>query len=202
MVQATSSDFGPPIADTKAPMDKRIVGMLVFIGSEAIFFMLLVLAYVYFRSAGIYGPTAKNLDVGTTAIFSVCLFASSFTVWQAERNLKKRNRWWAVGWLIATIVLGAIFLYGEVHEYLGLIDKDITISRNTFGTSYYVLTGFHGIHVLTGLIMLTTIAVFTAFGEYKDGKTTPLTLISYYWHFVDSVWVVIFAIVYIGSLLT
>lgn len=202
MIQATSGDFGPPIADTKAPMDKRVIGMAIFIASESIFFLLLLLSYVYFRAAGIYGPGANNLEVALTGIFSVCLFSSSFTVWRAEHNLKAQKRWRAVIWLVATIILGAIFLYGEVHEYLGLIDKDITISRNTFGTSYFVLTGFHGLHVLSGLLMLTIITVFTIFGEYKNSKSNPLTLISLYWHFVDSVWVVIYTVVYLGSLLT
>lgn len=182
-------------------MDRAKLGMLTFIASEAIFFLLLILAYVYYGSKTI--DENKVLDVGKTAIFTVFLFASSGTIFLAERGLKKRNRTQLVLWLVVTIIFGAIFLVGQGMEYATLLGNEkLTPGSNLFGTTFFTLTGFHGLHVFIGLIMLTILAGMAAAGNFKGPHSSAIETISYYWHFVDVVWVFVFSVVYIIPALT
>ncbi len=102
-------------------------------------------------------------------------------------------------WLIATIVLGLIFLVGQGLEYWRLLTNNVTVSRNMFGTTFFTLTGFHGFHVLVGLVMLAAFTGIAMTGRFKGPRSGALSALSLYWHFVDAVWVVIFSIVYIGT---
>jgi heme/copper-type cytochrome/quinol oxidase subunit 3 len=97
-------------------------------------------------------------------------------------------------WLLATIVLGSVFLFGQWSEYLRLFRQSITISQDLFGTTFFTLTGFHGLHVLAGILLL---GVLIAFREHPIALET----VSLYWYFVDAVWIAIFSVVYLWSLL-
>jgi heme/copper-type cytochrome/quinol oxidase subunit 3 len=178
-----------------------IVGMLAFIFSEATFFGCLIAAYIEYRYRSPSGPSPHDLDVPRTAIFSVCLFASSATIYLAERRLHRGDergfRWW---WL-ATIVLGAVFLVGQLTEYATQYREGITIGDNVFTSAYFTLTGFHGLHVTVGLIMLISLLGLAFAGDFAHGRRrTLLNVVSIYWHFVDAVWVVVFSIVYLWTL--
>jgi heme/copper-type cytochrome/quinol oxidase subunit 3 len=180
-------------------MDKNKLGVILFIGSEAVFFTLLILAYVFFRGLTGNGPTAANsLDPFTTGLFSLFLFTSSFTIWQAEKSLARSHQGRLQGWLLATIGLGAVFLLGQGLEWTHLIDQGATVSRNLFGTTFFTLTGFHGLHVLIGLVALAILFGLARMGEFKSGPSAALESVVLYWHFVDVVWVVIFTVVYLG----
>jgi cytochrome c oxidase subunit 3/cytochrome o ubiquinol oxidase subunit 3 len=101
-------------------------------------------------------------------------------------------------WWCATIVLGAIFLFGTLSEWKRLIYQDgLTISTNLFGTTYYSLVGLHGFHVVVGLILLTAVMGFTLSGNIRQQHAERLDVLSLYWHFVDTVWVVVFTVVYV-----
>ncbi len=177
-------------------IERTRLGMILFIFSESIFFLLLVLAYVFYHRSGGQGPNAANtLDVARTAAFSVALFASSFTVWRAAASLKNGRRAWFGFWLLGTIALGAVFLAGQATEYATLLREHVTISRNLFGATFFTLTGFHGFHVFIGLLMLTIL--FGIFAGSKKADPLALEAISMYWHFVDGVWVVVFSVVYL-----
>jgi len=179
--------------------DKNKVGMLAFLASESVFFLLLLLAFLYFQSTGVKGPNARGLlEPGITLFFSVFLFSSSLTIWLAERSLKAGNRVGLIVWLIVTVALGATFLVGQGIEYAGLFEKDVTVARNTFGTSFFTLTGLHGIHVFIGLVMLSILAGYSIAGFFKGNHSSALETISLYWHFVDIVWVVIFSVIYLN----
>jgi cytochrome c oxidase subunit I len=178
-----------------------IVGILAFIFSEATFFGCLILAWIEYRYRSPSGPGPWDLDIPRTAIFSVCLFASSGTIYLAERQLHRGNergfRWW---WL-ATIVLGATFLIGQITEYIAQYREGITIDQNLFTSAFYTLTGFHGLHVIVGLIMLVTLLCLAFAGDFRHGRRrTLLNVVSIYWHFVDAVWVVVFSLVYLWTL--
>ena len=182
--------------------DKNRLGMLCFIASETTFFIFLILAYVYYHVLGSSGPSAgTTLDVFKTAIYSVFLLSSSLTIWLAGRSLARKNRPGLIGWLVATVVLGGIFLVGQGQEYLHLLDENVTISRNLFGTTFFTLTGFHGLHVFAGLVAITILAVLAGLGDFKGPHSSAVETISLYWHFVDVVWVVIFSIVYIWAII-
>lgn len=180
-------------------MDRRKMGMLTFIASEAVFFLLLILAVLYFKFQNTYNQgLPSHLDTVKTLIFTVFLVASSGTLWLAERSLKKGKTSWVILWLVATIIFGLVFLVGQGLEYLNLFQQTISIKTNTFSTTYFTLTSFHGLHVLSGLIVLAILAGLGFIGLFKRPKALVVVqTVSYYWHFVDAVWLVIFTIVYL-----
>lgn len=182
-------------------MEKHRMLTGLFILSEATFFLFLIIAYVYFRTWPPNGPTAQVLDPVTTGFFSLFLFASSLTVWLGERELHKGNAGAFNTWLAVTIALGLIFLGGQALEWRTLIGEGVTISRNLFGTTFYTLTGLHGLHVMLGLIGLGALLVLGWLGEFRRGSTAAVDCVSMYWHFVDVVWVALYGIIYVGAVL-
>ncbi len=178
--------------------DKMIMYMVV--ATEAVFFTLLILAYLYFhKSSGTGAKQTALLDPLRTFFFSLFLFSSSFTVWRAEKNVDKRNFGRGGFWLLVTILFGATFLVGQGIEWTGLIHHGETVSANLFGTTFFTLTGFHGMHVLVGLIVLSILFGLAVLGDFKNSKTAlSVGVFAIYWHFVDIVWVFIFTIVYLG----
>ncbi len=182
-------------------MNKIRLAMLLFVASEAVFFILLILAYVvYHATTPSAADASRYLDIPRTAVFTACLIASSFTMRQAVVRFGTERRRPAFAWLLATMVLGAVFLAGQGSEYFSLFKQNVTISRDLFGTTFFTLTGFHGLHVLIGLVMLGTL-----FGlELKRGGTgrpsKGVEAVSIYWHFVDAVWMVIFPVIYLWVL--
>jgi len=181
--------------------DKNKVGMLTFILSEAGFFMTLILAYLFFYVHPQPGPTPRELDVPRTLIFSVCLFASSFTFWRSEIAMSKQLRSSMLGWLALTIVLGGIFLVGQGTEYWKLFQTGVDVSTNLFSTTFFTLTGFHGLHVLLGLVALLIFLWLAWRGDFASGRESAFEAAGYYWHFVDVVWVFVLLTVYILPLL-
>src|SRR6266478_322441 len=181
--------------------DHNKVGLLSFILSEAGFFGTLLLAYLYFYARPEAGPGPKELDVPRTLVFSVCLFASSFTFWRSEVALTKQRRGSMLGWLALTILLGGIFLVGQGTEYWKLFQTGVDLSTNLFSTTFFTLTGFHGLHVLLGLIALLIFLWAAWEGDFASGRGSAFKAAGYYWHFVDVVWVFVLLTVYILPLL-
>ncbi len=181
--------------------DENRLAMILFVISEGVFFVFLIIAYAFFHTSEKFGPNAANsLDPLTTGAFTVALLASSFTMWRAEKS-HAREQWGTFRkWLAATIALGAIFMFGQGREYLNLYRANVTVSRNTFGSSFFTLTGFHGLHVILGLIALSILFGLAFLRADKPGRSAVRT-IALYWHFVDWVWVVIFSVVYLWAVL-
>jgi len=179
--------------------DKIRLAVLLFLVSEFVFFIFLIVAYIYSQPSEIQGPTAQSsLVPWKTGIYTLVLLSSSVTIFMAERTLRaSRKRFTA--WMSATIFLGAVFLFGEMREYSGLLHKDISISRNLFGSTYFTLTGFHAIHVTLGLLMLLALFALVLSGKLGEKRETSFKAVSYYWHFVDIVWVMVFSVVYLWS---
>jgi cytochrome c oxidase subunit 1/cytochrome c oxidase subunit I+III len=192
--------------DTSEPraeraLDKNAVAVWSFIASEAGFFLILVLAYVFFQyAAPAGGPTAASvLDVEKTAGFTVCLFASSGTLWLSERALDKGKHGASARWLVATIILGSVFLVGQGGEYFGLFQRGIGIATNLFATTFFTLTGFHGLHVAVGLFAMMIVFGLALAGDFRRKRSTLLRAVGLYWHFVDVVWLVVFSVVYLRA---
>lgn len=170
--------------------------MKLTIGSEAIFFLCLIVSYLYFwRSGDFQKEVAVHLHIKTTGLFTILLLGSSFTLWRAERKHEQENVKGVRAWLTATIVLGIIFLAGQGHEYYNLIKENVLINRNEFGSSFYTLTGFHGLHVLIGLIILIIVLMLNSC--LKNKNSSILSTVGIYWHFVDVVWVIVFTTIYV-----
>jgi cytochrome c oxidase subunit 1/cytochrome c oxidase subunit I+III len=180
--------------------DKGAVAVWSFIASETGFFLILIIAYLFFNvgaGADAPGPSAAMLDVKKTGAFTACLFASSFTLWLSEKSLHKKEHAAAARWLFATIALGAVFLVGQGSEYLGLFHRGVGVATNLFTTTFFTLTGFHGLHVTAGLFALMIALGLLLAGDFRRRSSTFLRTIGLYWHFVDVVWLVVFSIVYL-----
>ncbi len=129
-----------------------------FLASEAVFFVGLIAAFIYYHYVPSYRADAhKALDTLRTALYSVALFSSSFTIWRAEVNAKAGNIRRLHGWLLATILLGAAFIAFQVIEFVGLTNRGIVISSSMFSSVFLHVVGIHGMHVAAGLIMLTVL---------------------------------------------
>jgi heme/copper-type cytochrome/quinol oxidase subunit 3 len=180
-------------------MENKTMIKLV-VGTEAMFFLCLIMAYVYMAFHSGFEPhEVGRLDIRTTGFYTVLLIGSSFTLLLAERGYRNARAGMLRGWLVATLGLGAVFLVGQGREYIRLIRENITLSGSVFGTSFFTLTGFHGLHVLVGLIILSILLFLAFLGDYdrpeKGGGT--LGTVAIYWHFVDIVWIVMFMVVYV-----
>jgi heme/copper-type cytochrome/quinol oxidase subunit 3 len=172
--------------------DHVLLGMALFIGSESVFFLSVVAAFIANRDAGL-ADARQHLELVRTAIFSIALFASSGTMAVASSRQSRT-------WLVATFALGAIFLSGQGSEYARLLGTGIGPSSALFGTTFFTLTGLHALHVLVGLVALAALAAATVRRNAAVAHVAWES-VSLYWHFVDAVWVVVFSVVYLGTLL-
>lgn len=172
--------------------------MKLTIGSEAIFFVSLIIAYLYFwRSGNFQALAAEHLSIKTTGFFTLLLMASSGTFVMAEKSHRRNALKSMRVWLGITILLGLIFLAGQGHEYYKLVNEHVTVSHSEFGSSFYTLTGFHGLHVLIGLIVLSVALLLADQEQVQHNKSTVISTIGIYWHFVDVVWLFVFSTVYV-----
>ena len=197
----------PPAATTKkaepeAPettFEEGRVAVWTFIVSESGFFLILIIAYVFYNAyAQPGGPTAKSvLDMQKTGMFTACLFGSSITLWLSERAQDKQQHAACARWLFVTLALGLVFMVGQGLEYWGLFARGMTASTNLFATTFFTLTGFHGLHVTAGLIMLGVVLARALAGDFAKKPSPLLRNVGLYWHFVDVVWLAVFLLVYV-----
>ncbi len=195
-MNATSVAVAEQKIDWNRPERGR-VGMFSLIGAEAAIFTIFVVAYLFYVGKSLTGPTPK--DVLTVPVFyTICLLSSSLTIHLAAKSLRCGSvRSFGILWL-ATIALGAAFLYGTASEWHRLIyEEGLTISTNLFGTTYYSLVGLHGFHVVVGLVGLSIVMALALLGKVRSDHAQRADVLSLYWHFVDAVWVVVFTVVYV-----
>lgn len=179
-------------------MDKNKMSMWLFIASEVAFFGVLIMAYLYYYPSYANAPnSATVLNPLVTGLFTVALVASSFTLWRAQHSIEAGHQNSLRLWLLATVFLGATFLAGQIWEYAQLFSENVTVSGSLFGTTFYTLTGFHGLHVLGGLITLLIMLGLAFAGLLTPHRAIAVQAVELYWHFVDVVWIVIFGIVYV-----
>ncbi|TMC17762.1 MAG: heme-copper oxidase subunit III [Chloroflexi bacterium] len=181
-------------------------GMIFFICSEALIFANLIAAYLYLEVRGFQYPngsgiwvlpSGENLPWVIPAINTVILLSSSATAVFAGKAMAQGNRRNAIIGLILTIVLGLIFLGGQINEYISLYQEHFTLQYKAFGSAFFTLTGFHGFHVTLGVIFLTICLIRTIRGDFTAHKHFAFQAGEMYWHFVDFVWVAVFSTVYL-----
>jgi len=171
--------------------------MCALIAAETAIFTIFVVAYLFYVGKSLSGPTPAEV-LSPPIFYTVCLLSSSLTIHFAGKSLRRGNVRSFGAWWLLTIILGAIFLYGTASEWHRLIYKDgLTITTNLFGTTYYSLVGLHGVHVIVGIVCLSTVMAFTLFGAVKREHAERIDVLSLYWHFVDAVWIVVFTVVYV-----
>jgi len=154
-------------------------------------------AYLYDLGKSVSGPSPTEV-LSVPVPGTVCLLSSSVTVALAVRALARGAVGRSGAWLLATVLLGAVFLAGTAAEWLRLITRDgLTIGTNLFGTTFYALVGLHASHVIVGLVMLTLLSVFAWSRALRPAHLERVELVSWYWHFVDGVWIVVLTVVYV-----
>ena len=182
--------------DWKMP-DRGTVGVIFLIITESALFTIFVVAYLVYIGKSLTGPYPKDV-LELPILSSICLLSSSFTVVMAEHALKKGALGRFKAWLAVTIILGLDFLISTGVEWWKLIYKDhLTIGTNLFGTTFYSLVGLHASHVIVGLTFLSLVLLVSMRGFPIQTQERRVKFLSWYWHFVDAVWVVVFTVVYV-----
>ena len=171
------------------------VGTVVWLASELMFFGGLFAAYLTLRAnAKIWPPADVHLELFAATLATIVLIASSGTIHLATRARERDDRATMQRWLIITFALGAVFLANQVREFFVL---DFSISSSSFGSMYYLMTGFHALHVLGGLILLVVAVVITTGPGTLERRGPGVESVTYYWHFVDVVWVLLFLTLFV-----
>lgn len=177
--------------------DYRITGVIVFLIAEAMIFLGLFTAYLTFRAvAPVWPPEGTpERELLLPGINTIILIASSFIMHNAEPAIKKNDVKGMQFWFGITAAMGAVFLAGQLYEYFHL---EFGLTTNLYASTFYVLTGFHGLHVLFGLILILAVLWRSLTpGHYSNEKHFGIEAAEIYWHFVDVVWIVLFLLLYI-----
>jgi len=183
-------------ADWSLP-SRRKVGVIGVILTESALFTIFVTAYLFYFGKSATGPYPKDV-LELPILATIYLLSSSLTVVLAEHAFRRGNiRGFQLWWLI-TILLAVAFLGSTALEWRRLIFKDnLTISTNLFGTTFYSLVGLHASHVIVGLILLVLVLILSLRGHVTRAHSEHVEMLSWYWHFVDGIWVIVFTVVYI-----
>jgi cytochrome c oxidase subunit III len=177
--------------------DLRITGIIVFLIAEGMIFMGLFTAYLTFRSvAPVWPPDGTpERELLLPGINTIILIASSFVIHNADTAIKKNDVKGLRTWFGITAAMGIVFLLGQLYEYFHL---EFGLRTNLYASTFYVLTGFHGLHVLFGLVLiLAVLARSLKANHYSDQKHFGVEAAEIYWHFVDVIWIVLFLLLYI-----
>ena len=174
------------------------VGFWAFIGSECLFFGTLISTYMVYKGASIEGPYPEEiLNIPLTSVSTFVLLMSSLAMVLALDGVMRGSKKLSVFWLAMVIVFGGIFLGFQAYEFTHFVDEGLTIPRNVFGSSFFVLTGFHGAHVTVGLIWMTVLLILALSNKLPPSRALSVEIAGLYWHFVDIVWIVIFTLIYL-----
>lgn len=175
------------------------VGVIVWLASELMFFAGLFGIYFTARAVnqGDWPPSEVHLDMWYDLVFTIILILSSFTcqfgVWAAERgDVFGLRRWYIISFL-----MGLTFVIGQGFEFASMVSEGTTLSSSAYGTVFYMTTGFHGLHVIGGLIAFILLIARTKMSKFTPAQATSAIVVSYYWHFVDVIWIALFATIFI-----
>lgn len=170
-------------------------GMAALVTTEACLFLYLLFSYYYMALH--YGRDwlpAELPGFSFSLPMTALLFSSSVAVWIAERGIRKDHRWTCVAGLSVGAMLGIGFVVLEANEWL---EKGFTLSTDSYSSLFFTVTGFHMAHVIGGVLMLSTMALWTALGNFDAHRRDPISIGAFYWHFVDVVWVSVFTTIYL-----
>lgn len=203
----SADDHGPghgATHDTATGISNEKLGMWVFLGSDCMLFGGLISTYLLYKNRpgvpGLPGGTERIsdvFDIAFTSASSFVLLMSSLAMVLAVTAIARGDHHRLRLWLSTTAFLGAIFIGGQVYEFTEFVREGFGYTTNTSTSAFFTLTGFHGVHVTVGIIMLLTLLVLSFKGRIPQSKAESVETIGLYWHFVDVVWILIFTIVYL-----
>lgn len=193
MRASSARPFPVSLADRRPPL--LTVGMVLFLGSELMFFAALFAMYFTLRAqAPEWPPAGVDLDPWPPALFTSLLVISSGTMQLAVRRIRAGNVAGMRAWIYVTGLLALAFLGGQVREW---VTADFEISTSAYGSAFYTMTGFHALHVAAGLILMMVVLGRAAAGAYSGREHAGVEAATYYWHFVDAVWIAMFSTIFL-----
>jgi len=179
-------------------VDHRKLGMWAFLGSECMFFGTLIAVYLAYKGRSVVGPLPHEvLNIPVTTVSTFDLLMSSLLMVLALAAVRRGDDRQTRLWLAWTALLGLIFLGFQAFEFTSFVREGLTLHQNLFGSTFFVLTGFHGGHVTLGVVWLLTLAILSLRGRLAATDAVKVEVAGLYWHFVDIVWIAIFTLVYL-----
>ena len=183
---------------TSTGLNHRKLLMWVFLSSDCMFFGALIATYMVYWGQSLIGPYPIDIiDVPITTISTFVLLCSSFAMVQALAATHRNDQKGIQIWLLATVVMGLIFIGFQAYEFNLFLTEGLRIDTNLFGTTFFTLTGFHGAHVTLGIVWLFILFVMGRKGRLGPASALDVEIAGLYWHFVDIVWIVIFTLLYL-----
>ena len=178
------------------------LAMWVFLGSDCLLFGALISTYLLLRHRSTTGPVELRdpenvFDIPFTSVSSFVLLMSSLTMALAVAAIHRGEVRRCRIWLVTTALLGATFIAGQVYEFTTFVREGLGYTTNIFGSAFFTLTGFHGVHVTVGIIFLMSLVLLSLRGKLDASNAETVEIFGLYWHFVDVVWIVIFTLVYL-----
>ena len=184
--------------ETSTGIDNKKLLMWLFLASDCLFFGSFIAAYLLYRDRSLVGPYPEDLfDIPFTSVSAFVLLMSSVSMVLALSAIQRGNVRGLQIWLFATAALGALFIAGQAYEFTEFYHEGLRLDTNLFGTTFYVLTGFHGAHVTIGILILLSLFIVSLRGGIQQKDSLTIELAGLYWHFVDIVWIVIFTLIYL-----
>ncbi|MDP8959956.1 MAG: cytochrome c oxidase subunit 3 [Actinomycetota bacterium] len=179
-------------------IESRKLGMWVFLSSESLFFGALISTYLLYKDRVVAGVGPNEVyDIPFTSVSSFVLLMSSLTMVLAHSAHGRRDQNGARIWLLATALLGMTFIGGQVFEFTTFVQEGVKLTENVAASAFFVLTGFHGMHVVGGIFLLLTLFGISLRQGLAEHQGLNVELVGLYWHFVDVVWIIIFTVVYL-----
>ncbi len=185
------------VASTSLKVDNRKLAMWIFLGSEFLFFGAFISTYLLYYQRTNGAPGVEIFDIPFTSVSSFVLLMSSLTMVLGHNAHVKGDMRRFRMWILATAMLGMVFIGGQVFEFTTFNVEGLGLTTSPFSSSFFVLTGFHGVHVTLGILMLLSTYGLSLTGKIRPDQHVKTEIIGLYWHFVDIIWVIIFTVVYL-----
>jgi len=186
--------------DTNTGISNTKLAMWIFLASECLLFGGLITTYLLYKTpiSVEQGPAPHQVyDIPFTSVSSFVLLMSSLTMVLAVAAIERGDHHRLRTWLVATALLGATFIAGQIYEFTVFVGEGMGYTTSRSSSAFYTLTGFHGVHVTVGIIMLVSLVLLSLRGKIPEHRSETVETVGLYWHFVDVVWIVIFAVVYL-----
>jgi cytochrome c oxidase subunit 3/cytochrome o ubiquinol oxidase subunit 3 len=185
---------------TSTGISNEKLAMWVFLGSECLLFGGLISTYLLYKQKAVVGPKPHDLyNIPFTSVSSFVLLMSSLTMVLAVAAIQRGDHRALRTWLLTTALLGGTFISGQVYEFTVFVHRGMGFTTNAASSAFFTLTGFHGVHVTIGIIMLISLLVLSLRGRIPQERAEIVEIIGLYWHFVDVIWILLYPLIYLVS---